>query len=251
VIVPARKVDLAQEGSTTLDVCRGETSFLILAEKHLFNLLIQFLVHLPVVVRQGVYPFQRPQTPLCRGWGRVDPSHQHLRLACLGDNERIPLLSLVDKRNGLATHVVVESDDDNADFWKYFGGKVDVPPGEKKPVKPNPRLHSEWHPSAVKTLTKVELKGTHATYSKVADGKFARSSVDEKGIYVVDVTDEEKEHHIYVYVGKDCDKAASRLGIVIGQEYCRQNKLSENTCVRRIHGGGAHKHALFDKCFDG
>jgi len=163
------------------------------------------------------------------------------------------LLELVDKRNGLAAHVVVESDDDNGDFWKYFKGKVDVPAGTRPAVKPNPRHHTEWHPSANKSLTRVELKGTHAKYSSVAKSpaKLVRGSVDEKGVAVIDVEDEDKEHHVYVYVGKDCPKPQGRLGIVIGQEYLNQNKLNANTCVRRIHGGGNHKHVLFEKCFDG
>jgi len=160
------------------------------------------------------------------------------------------VIQLCDQRNGLAKDQAVDPDDDNPDFWKLLGGKCDVPPGTRPPVKVNPKHHTEWHPSATKSLTKVDLKGTHATYTSVAKGKIARSAINEKGVFVVDVEDEDKEHHIYVYVGKDCPKEQGRLGIVIGQEYLAQNKLNENTTVRRIHGGGAHKHVLFEKCFD-
>jgi len=163
------------------------------------------------------------------------------------------LLGLIDQRNGRPKHVVVESDDDNGDFWTHFGGKVDVPKSSKPPVKVNPKHHTEWHPSAVRSLTSVELKGTHATYKAVAKSpgqKLVRSSLDSKGIYIVDVEDEDKEHHVYVYIGKDVSEPQGRLGVVIGQEYLNQNKLHPNTTVRRIHGNGKHKLVQFDKCFD-
>jgi len=161
------------------------------------------------------------------------------------------LLQVIEQRNGRAKHYFVDSSDDNPAFWKYFGGKkIALPPSTRAEVKPNPKHHVEWHPSASKKLTKADVKGTHVTFSTAA-AKVVKSALDSKGIFVIDVTDEDKEHHVYVWVGQDVPAQTARLGIAIGQEYLAQNKLNENTSVRRIRGGGAHKHVLFDKCFDG
>jgi len=164
------------------------------------------------------------------------------------------LLQLVDQRNGRAKHYFLDGTDDTPAFWKFFGGKKIALPASPRPeVKTNPKHHTEWHPTTTKKLTRAEVKGTHVTFAAVAasPAKVLKSGLNDKGVFIVDITDEEKEHHLYVWVGKDAPAAAARLGIAIGQEYIAQNKLNENTAVRRIRGGEAHKHVLFDKCFDG
>jgi len=164
------------------------------------------------------------------------------------------LLKIIESRNGKAKHTYLDEGDDNPDFWKFFGGtKVELPKSTKPEVKTNPKHHTEWHPGTTKKLTKCDVKGTHVTFSTVAasPAKVLKSGLDDKGIFILDVTDEEKEHHIYVWVGPGAPEAQARLGIAIGQEYLAQNKLSDDSAVRRIRGGGAHKHTIFDKIFDG
>jgi len=160
------------------------------------------------------------------------------------------VLKLVDSRSK-SKHRLIEGKEDDPSFWKVLGGKVDVPASTKVEVKHSAHKDT-WHPSATKQLSSVEIKGDHAIYTVVAKSpaKLLKSALKDAGIFVLDVTDEDKEHHIYVWVGKAVSKENRSKGIIIGQEYLNQNKLAEHTAVRVLKA--AHtKNVHFGKAFDG
>jgi len=160
------------------------------------------------------------------------------------------VLKLVESR-GKAKHRLIESKDDDPTFWKVIGGTKDAVPKSTRAEIKKVTHHDAWHPSVNKSLTLVNVKDHHANYTLVAKSpaKLVKSALKEDGVFVLDVEDEDKEHHIYVWVGPKVAKDVRSMGIMIGQEYLNQNKLNENTAVRVMKAGHS-KNAQFNKAFD-
>jgi len=97
VLAPARKVVWLKKGSTTPDVCRGETSFLILAKNIFLNLFIHLLVDLPVVAGTVYVPFNSPNRRIRRRLRRIQPDDLHFGLAGLAIMNESPFSSLIDQ----------------------------------------------------------------------------------------------------------------------------------------------------------
>jgi len=159
------------------------------------------------------------------------------------------VLKVVESR-GKSKHRLIEGKDDDPSFWKILGGKVDVPKSTRAEVKHSAHKDA-WHPSANKSLSAVEVKGDHAIYTVIAKSpaKLDKKALKDDGIFILDVEDEDKEHHIYVWVGPKVAKETRSKGIIIGQEYLNQNKLSEHTALRVLKAGHT-KNVHFSKAFD-
>jgi len=144
-------------------------------------------------------------------------------------------------RDGKPKHTVLDSGDDNADFWKHLGGKVT--PKDAPAAGSTGGGGDGWHKDSVKVLYKVTaVAGKEAKFDVVvkAGDKVTKDKLNSKEVYVLDVTDEGKNHHAFVWVGKDAPKETRKRALLIGEDFIRAFKLPDETHINRCVEGGHH-----------
>jgi len=165
---------------------------------------------------------------------------------------------LVNSRNGKAKKKVLEADDDDAEFWKALGGKgaVAAKPAEKKAETPHDgktSVHDEhWGAGTSKSLFLVKpVAGKPPTFENVvkAGGKVTKSNLDSKNTYVLLLQHGDKEHHIFVWAGKNAGKEAAKHAMIWGVEFLKAQKLDENWPISRVIEG-SKRDAGFAKALD-
>lgn len=184
--------------------------------------------------------------------------------------------AIIAERNGKPKKAVLDGNEDDATFWKHLGGKgtIAAAKAEKKEVKPAtttggkkgpvadkagveaeaPKNDDEnWDPACIKELYRVEVAGSKITFKPVARGgeKVLKSKLDTKGTFVLDVEDQDKEHHVYIWVGKQAGKEHQKKAIEYGLDFVKQFKLKDCWPIARVVEGSIHRDVGFTKAFDG
>jgi len=180
---------------------------------------------------------------------------------------------IVQERNGKAKKHTLEEKDGDDKFWKPLGGKGTIAPGEKKPEVKSatpakkgpaqdkagveaeaPKTDDEnWDPACIKELYRVDVAGGKVSFKPIARGgeKVLKSKLDTKATFVLDVEDQDKEHHVYVWCGKGAGREATSNAITWGMELIKQFKLKDCWPVARVVEGSRSRDVGFLKAFDG
>jgi gelsolin len=139
---------------------------------------------------------------------------------------------LMNERNGRPKKTVLQSGDDDAKFWALLGGKGAITAGAPKVELKGPaadkvgvmaaapdELGESWHPSCIKELYRVDIAAgaAEATFTGVvANGtKILKSHFNTDHVYILDVEDQDHEHHVYVWVGNNTSKSHQKLVCIL------------------------------------
>jgi len=169
------------------------------------------------------------------------------------------LEKLVNSRNGKAKKKVLDSGDDDAEFWALLGGKGAVAKGADKKDAPAPAhdakhdVHNEsWGTTTKKLFLVKPQAGKPPTFSQVgkAGDKITKSQFDSKNVYALEITHGDKEQHVFMWVGKQAGKEATRHSMIWGVEFLKAQKLGDNWPVSRVIEGNK-RDAGFAKLLDG
>jgi len=152
-------------------------------------------------------------------------------------------------RLGKAKRINLDGLESNDHFWGALGGKGDVAPaveskkvevkgagaGAKGPTMDKAGVEAEapktedenWHPDCIKELYRVDHSGAATKFTPVARGgeKILKKDLDSKHSYVLDVDDQDHEHHVYVWIGKSAGKEAQKTALKWGGDFIEQFKL--------------------------
>jgi len=166
---------------------------------------------------------------------------------------------LVSSRNGKAKKKVLESTDDDNDFWTLLGGKGPIAAaGDKKAAAGGADAkgdtHNEsWGAGTTKSLFQVKpVAGKPPTFTQIgkAGDKVTRSQLDSKNVYALLLQHGDKEHHIFMWVGKQAGKESTRHSMIWGVEFLKAQKLDDNWPISRVIEGNK-RDAGFGKVLDG
>lgn len=185
-----------------------------------------------------------------------------------------------DSRNGKAKTSVIEYDDDCEEFWSALGGKVEVAEAEakkksfidddgefsfggggaKKAAAEEagveayaPATEEEsWDERATKKLFKCTMDDDELQFILAvgADEKLTKDKLENDAIMLLDVCDEDQEHHVYVHVGQDCDSSHWAKSIEYGCQYLKDFAFEPVHCVVRIVQGKSRRDIGFAKAFE-
>jgi len=161
------------------------------------------------------------------------------------------------ERGSRPTKTVLDSTDDDEKFWAIMGGKGAIAAGDPKPAAPAPGSAAAtaaatdgWHPDCSKELWSVVVApgASEATFSpiRVGGAKVEWKDFKSDGVFILDIEDETKHHHVYVWVGHKTSKTHVKLAMSFGEEFGTKQRLPEGFNVTRVVQGG-HRDPSFHK----
>jgi gelsolin len=185
--------------------------------------------------------------------------------------------ALIAERNGKPKKAVLDGNENDEKFWKHLGGKGTItaakpekkevkaptsPTGTKKgPVADKAGVEAEapknddenWDPACIKELYQVKIASGKTSFTPVCRGgeKVLKAKLNTKETFVLDVEDQDKEHHVYVWVGKAAGKDHQKAAMGYGMEFVKQFKLKDCWPIARVVEGCIHRDVGFTKAFDG
>jgi len=144
-----------------------------------------------------------------------------------------------DERKGLAKVIVIEEGDkagDAADFWKLLGGEGPIAPADNKDKEAAALEKKE------KKLLRLSDASGKLTITPVATGKLAKSQLDNKDVFIVDVGNE-----VFVWVGKGASPAEKKNGLQYAHDYLKEHKRPLELPITRVLDG--QDNEVFDAAF--
>jgi gelsolin len=147
---------------------------------------------------------------------------------------------------------------DNSSIQFAFAGSSKGPTVDDGELMALPPMteDEDWHADATRSLYKVvpdeDDDDAEPTFKAIALGgeKVLRSALTSDDVYLLDVKDEDDEHHVYVHVGKDAGKTACQKAITWGVAYLKSFDFEEIHTVVRIVEGQQRRDIGFSKAFD-
>jgi len=155
------------------------------------------------------------------------------------------LEGIENERGGRTTKAILAFNDDDAKFWGLLGGPGAVAEGESKAAAAPAAAGADpdaWHASAERALHRVDVApgATEATFApiRVGGAKVEWGDFKQDQVFILDVTDENKLHHLFVHVGSLTSKSHLALALEFGEEYRVKKALAHETRVVRVVEGG-------------
>lgn len=143
---------------------------------------------------------------------------------------------LNDQRNGRVKSTIIESGEDNADFWKLLGGKGPIPAAVADDQKKSSK------PVFVKKCLRVSDASGAMTVSVVGEGALKKAMLKSDDVFLVD-----SGESVFMWVGKGANAAERKEAMRRAIDYLNQNKRPITTPIQRIIEG--KENVLFNAQF--
>jgi len=139
-------------------------------------------------------------------------------------------VALDDERGGKPERLTLAEGETGADakaFWEALGGEGKVAGAEEAGGD------AEWEKVADKKLFRFSDASGKEEFKKVSEGKLAKSSLDSKDAFILDIGKE-----VYVWIGKDASTTEKAKALKYAQDYLKAEKRPNFIPIARIVQGG-------------
>eukprot|EP00457_Paulinella_chromatophora_P002621 gb/GEZN01002626.1/.p1 GENE.gb/GEZN01002626.1/~~gb/GEZN01002626.1/.p1 ORF type:complete len:720 (-),score=116.95 gb/GEZN01002626.1/:256-2352(-) len=129
---------------------------------------------------------------------------------------------------------IVEGEEDNKEFWTYFGLKEapkQLKPG-KQALQDKPHVHK---------LFKVSDASGSLNFTLVKQGEVSLCDLDVNDAFVLDI-----DFQVYVWIGRNASPAEKRNGMMFAIAYLKELKRPLSTPIVRVLEG--HETQAFKEC---
>jgi len=146
------------------------------------------------------------------------------------------LNGLKEERNGKPKSKIIDSNEDDAEFWELMGGKGKI----------HPEIPDEEKKEAVKSIWKLSDASGKLTVEEVASGKgnIKKSHLKSEDVFFLD-----NGNTMYVWVGKGTSKDEKAYAIQYATDFLKASSRPMNTPILRVMEG--NETVSFNKEFDG
>jgi len=146
------------------------------------------------------------------------------------------LNGLKEERNGKPKSKIIDSNEDDAEFWQLLGGKGKI----------HPEIPDEEKKEVVKSIWKLSDASGKLTVEEVASGKgnIKKSHLKSEDVFFLD-----NGHTMYVWVGKGTSKDEKAYAIQYATQFLTAASRPLSTPILRVMEG--NEPVAFNKEFDG
>jgi len=146
------------------------------------------------------------------------------------------LTGIKEERNGKPKSKIIDSSEDDEEFWTFLGGKGKI----------HPEIPDEKVEPAVKSIWCLSDSSGKLTVEEVASGKgnIKKSKLQSEDVFFVD-----NGHTLYVWIGAKTSKDEKAMAMTYATDFLKASGRPLSTPVLRVIEG--NEPTSFNKEFDG